>query len=151
MAASDHLHPDQLKMFMSPREIAGYIDEFGDFGAEPKYIESGTAAKMAESRDSGMHDSIAAEGVKKPVEISHFSENYGDPKSRVRGKTILSQGHHRWASQNDADPDRLMPVVHHLNSWGGAGAGRYLNLGTSGYMDPTGDDPIKHPAKKKEQ
>lgn len=151
MAASDHVNPHQLRMFMSPNEIADYVHEFGDFGADPKRVESGAAYKVRESKDSGMHDSIAAEGVKKPIEISHFDDSYGVTDSKARGKRILSQGHHRWASQMEADPDRLMPVVHHLNSWGGSGAGRYINLGTSGYQDPTGDEPIKYPAKKKEK
>lgn len=151
MAASDHLHPEQLKMFMSPNEIQGYVHEFGDFGSNPRAIQSGSVFKVVESKDSGMHDSIAAEGVKKPVEISHFNDSYGDSRSKQRGKTILSQGHHRWASQMEHDPDRLMPVVHHLNSWGGSGAGRYLNLGTNGYRDPTGDAPLQHPAKPKEK
>ena len=139
MAASDHLHPHQLKMFMSPHEVEGYVDSFGDFGSAPADIARNTAFKRGESKESGMHDSIAAEGVKKPLEISHFDNTYGGEDSKVRGKTILSQGHHRWVSQNDADPDRLMPVVHHPNSWSGRGTARYMRLGTSGKNDPTGD------------
>jgi len=139
MAASDHIN-EQLKMFMSPNELQGYVHSFGDFGSTPADVERNTAFKLGQSRDvPAFVNSVATEGVKKPLEISHFSAGYGDEKSKVRGQTILSQGHHRYVSQMAADPDRLMPVLHHPDSWSGRGTGRYYNMGHSHQSDPTGE------------
>ena len=137
MAASDHLHPHQMKMFMSPNELHGYVSAYGDL--DPDRPESGIAFKLRESKETPFYDSVASEGVKKPIEISHFSSTYGGENSKQRNTIVLSQGHHRVFSQAEADPDRLMPVIHHLDSWSGRGAGRYFPLGQSHISDPRGE------------
>lgn len=111
MAASDHMN-DQLKMFMSPREVAGYVTEYGDFGRNTGELPHEVmrencpvrhAAKTRNLADSGMGASVAAEGVKKPLDIIHSSRS---------SDTMLNNGHHRLLAQSQADPDRLMPVIH---------------------------------------
>lgn len=148
MAASDHL---QLRMFMSARDIGDYVDAYGDVGdntgglpheamraANPGAVER----KINNMGGSGMGDSIAAEGVKKPLDITH------------RGaERHLVNGHHRLIAQSQADPDRLMPVVH-TERWEGDYHGRTpsgfrregltydaFNMYGSQQSDPTGDAP----------
>jgi hypothetical protein len=50
MAASDHIN-EQLKMFMSPSELQGYV-LFGDFGSAPADIKRNTAFKLGQSHDT---------------------------------------------------------------------------------------------------
>jgi len=138
MAASDHLN-GQLRMFMSPREVFAEVDEFNDFGSTPADMRRNAAFKLSESQASGMHDSIAAEGVKHPIEISHFDPGVGHGPLKDQHSTHLSAGHTRLVSQLTADPDRLMPVIHHHNSYFGKGTARFYASRVSGKQDPTGE------------
>lgn len=108
----------QLPMFQTPRELRSSGMTFGDM---PDTFEIGDTAesaneklrvkKISQSRWPGsagrtsadsLHDSIEREGVKEPLHVEH----YGD-----RGSMLLN-GHHRFFSQEEHDPDRLMPVSH---------------------------------------
>jgi hypothetical protein len=137
MSASDHLHPDQLKMFMSPREIGNYVDQYGDLGEGVRGLQHDKqgAYKVRDAKTSGMYDSIATDGVKKPVEISHFEDNAG--WGSYRGQTVLVNGHHRVFSQAQADPDRLIPVLHQLD-WMGGGVGAAFPTRENQDSDPLG-------------
>jgi len=119
---------EQLKMFMSPREIESRVQGYGDFGmkAPGRVGENsyGTPTEAMERLDSGMLDikrarteksgmalSVALDGVHKPIELKH-----GAMPEEGRGEAWVENGHHRLINQSDADPDRLMPVVHHTPS-----------------------------------
>jgi hypothetical protein len=104
MAARDNLNPDQLKMFMSPREIGQEVTAYGDFGVNMgglPHEQRGAKFKIHNAQESGMHDSIAKDGVKHPIALTHTP----------RGLETAN-GHHRLAVQSSVDPDRLMPVSH---------------------------------------
>jgi hypothetical protein len=125
---------EHLKMFMSPNEIRGEGYELPEADDEADYHW-----KAEESRDSGMIDSIADEGVHHPVHLYHQTvRRYGavpeggrpvepsggslppGPLPR-RGEHSyyetetkgLANGHHRFVSQELMNPDRLMPVLHY--------------------------------------
>ena len=105
MSASDHLNGEQLKMFMSPNEIL----------AEGYKPSEGLALKRKEAATWGITRSVAAEGVHHPVSLSH-SVGWGvrdESGARdARSDKRIANGHHRFVAQQEADPDRLMPVVH---------------------------------------
>lgn len=56
--------------------------------------------------EQSLYDSVARDGVQKPVSLAH--EQFGS-----LGKPEIVGGHHRLASQNNIDPDALVPVLHH--------------------------------------
>jgi len=107
---------EQLKMFMSPREVSQDVESYGDFpfgnpktGLPHKDMEhqspSMAERKSERSGSNGMDDpetGIAAQGVQEPINLNHM---------RGGGKTLVN-GHHRTQAQSKADPDRLMPVTH---------------------------------------
>lgn len=96
---------EQLKMFMTPREIGARVDSYGDFGPNmgglPHEQPKGPKWKIRNSQESGMYDSIAKDGVKHPVALGYSA----------KGTTFVN-GHHRLSVQSSVDPDRLMPVNH---------------------------------------
>jgi hypothetical protein len=107
-------NPNQLRMFMTPREIkTGYFpnlpdkDEFydadlGDYRTETD--EELWDRKLNESIDYGLLDSVAKHGVEVPVSI--------DPRTRqIRG------GHHRIAAANHINPDQFIPVMYNKDVW----------------------------------
>jgi hypothetical protein len=129
---------EQLKMFMTPIEISGYVESYNDYGKNPEYGKANpqppdetfddmdseyTSDKEFDSVESGMDASIAADGVKKPVGIYHYPDS---------GPLFVS-GHHRLLSQSRRDPNRLMPVLH-----GHVQRGTF-NTGGTFSSDPTGD------------
>jgi hypothetical protein len=110
MAASDHIQPEQLKMFMSPREIRedGYgLPEAGDeYRYQRKLGRANDPALEQVPGDRGgtLYDSVGKDGVKLPLRLV-TSES----------ERVLGNGHHRFVSQEQQDPDRLMPVLHHAD------------------------------------
>ena len=120
-------------MFMSPRELHANVDGYSDFGGyvdKPKGADAwstggrNASLKASASERSGMDASIAAEGVKKPLAVTHS-----------RHGRILGDGHHRMLAQETADPDRLMPIEHH------EGVGTIDTFNDHQGRDPTGDSP----------
>lgn len=132
MAAHDHLHPEQLKMFMSTREIVeryDLLDRFNEQGA-PRH-SGGTLGWSASGRTPAVVGShpmtnldvlrtkldeysprwnreVQKTGVHTPIEIAHDSHLGFFP----RVKTGVSNGHHRLAAMWAHDPDALVPVEH---------------------------------------
>ncbi len=105
MAASDHIN-EQLKMFMTPREIVGTTtpadkDRYGgDEGAMWK-------AKQARTKKTGFNKVIKDEGIQEPIGISHDSYYYGGDRPG------MTSGHHRIAaSMGTPRYDQLAPVIH---------------------------------------
>jgi hypothetical protein len=125
MAASDSLQPEQLKMFMTPKEIMSSHKNWDRLLNDPDgsklYAYKLHEAKTEPTSEAYRYDvwaagrtdvlgprippmyrtlyeSVKAEGVKKPV---HLSPNY------------VVWGHHRIAAANDIDPNMLIPVKHY--------------------------------------
>lgn len=70
--------------------------------------------KLKEAKFSGLHDSIAREGVREPVEMG--PGNYSPPRGSFRGardKPKLYNGHHRVFAANDINPRMEIPVSWH--------------------------------------
>jgi hypothetical protein len=84
----------QNQLFARPSELRSEGIEFGDGDGErikPR--------KLAEARDSGLYEAIAADGVRKPVEVFPG-----------RGRTPwLTNGHHRFFSAEEQG-DRWLPL-----------------------------------------
>lgn len=105
---SEPLQPrqfEQLPMFMSGREIADTF-QAGEGDKRPGESSDETFGhKFQEARHEGLADQIATEGVKQPIEITH--------EVGTEGRKQILDGHHRAAVARVADPDRLVPVLHH--------------------------------------
>ena len=129
---------EQLKMFMSPREISESVAAYGDFGPNMgglPHEQRGAKFKMTNAAVSGMAESIASDGVKHPVALEHGRRNDGG--------TEFINGHHRLSVQSAIDPDRLMPVSH----WDGKDPNFMspFNGDVDQQKDPTGDRDYKRP------
>lgn len=126
--------PEQLPLFMTPREIMGRYQPFdGDrkedlhgYESAEDYAEGGLIEtdeqvwdrKLNESMrwkksgggdkaglyDQTLHQSVRADGVEHPVWLS---ENPGSS-----GKPQVAGGHHRIAAAHHIAPDGLVPVLH---------------------------------------
>lgn len=93
--------PEQLRMFMSAREIhSGFApgDRRGEMG--PGADARIWARKLGEARDDGLVASVRSAGVQKPVELLHSEQ-------------AVIDGHHRVAAAMNTNPDQLVPVIHH--------------------------------------
>lgn len=125
MAAKNNINPDQLKMFMTPKEIMSSHENWDRLPNDPDgsklYARKLHEAKTEPTPEANkyeiwaagksdfigpqipptyrtLYESIKAEGVKNPV---HLSPNY------------VVGGHHRIAAANDIDPNMLIPVKHY--------------------------------------
>lgn len=134
MSAGDHVQPQQLAMFMSSKEILATHTS-----AEVLPVNGGSVQrqtkhlwdrKLAESKMNkheaygpvSRYDSIKQEGVKTPIDLVHHYEE----RLMSSGTNKIVEGHHRIASQNDQDPDKLMPVLHHedMSNYRSQGVGK---------------------------
>lgn len=116
MAASDHLHPKQLSMFMPARELYKMNPNPADMMVSSSTSTDPTqrkkdmwAEKLDESKSGnreGLHESIAKEGVLEPVKIKHDDG----------AESHIADGHHRVAAANDINPDMEVPVEHFVPS-----------------------------------
>lgn len=121
MAASNHLQPYQLKLFMQAHELMD--TESGDAGGNTLRESTQThARKLDESKmnwedynnehflswtpdkdDSNLYESIQKKGVQKPVQI-YLDKNMG------QYIPMISNGNHRTAVANDINPNMYIPV-----------------------------------------
>lgn len=110
-------------LFMSPREIASTMD-LGDveYGGDPVAV---LRRKRSEATLYGLDKSIAAEGVKNPIGITH---------SPAWQKPEVTNGHHRLAVALDLIPDGLVPVKHYEHASGYGGPPGDTGPGTWGYQ-----------------
>ena len=121
MAAVDHVHPGQLKLFMTPGEIIGQVKSSADlYGSES--MEEMWSRKEHESKfprdpknwrhGSGVYESVAKEGVTSHVEITPYEH---------RGESALhmGEGHHRVAAaaavERDTGREQFVPVMEHMS------------------------------------
>ena len=145
MAASDHLHPKQLSMFMPARELYNMQPNPGDVKEEAhnRYWDSDDLppehtpeeekqymwdVKLAHTKEEagspegwragGLHKAIAKEGVLEPVQIAHYSRD---------DIPHIMDGHHRVAAANDINPDMEVPIQNHVinKNWKNKNAGDF--------------------------
>lgn len=124
MAASDALHPYQMRMFMQAKELMNITSGHTDLSAPRQYAPMSEspnlyAQKLAESKTGSapstffkkkkgkesLHDSIKREGVTSPVHLKVF-ENI----NKDGWEEQINDGHHRVASANDINPEMYIPV-----------------------------------------
>jgi hypothetical protein len=109
MAASDHLHPQQLAMFMPARDLhkMNSLDRIS--------FESTGAMRHEKRLDnrSGMYHSIAKEGVHNPVQIVHGRDPAWDDYMGAGHDQAVANGNHRVTAAYDINPDMEIPVMHH--------------------------------------
>jgi hypothetical protein len=109
MAASDHLHPQQLAMFAPARDL--YNMPSLDTAAFKGDVGAMRAAKRRVNRMSRLSD--VSEGINKPVQIHHGD----DPEiARFRGGEkgpVVANGNHRVTAAYDQDPDMEVPIEHY--------------------------------------
>lgn len=119
MSAADHLQPQQLRMFMTAREIrssyqASDWDRQTNLDVRPTRPETDDEVFDRKLDDvqhdpdwGGLSSSIDQHGVQSPVHLAMQTGRNGMPQ--------VGEGHHRVAYESHAHPDRLMPVMHHLS------------------------------------
>jgi hypothetical protein len=105
MRSKRHINPDQLRMFMSAREIdpdtSVDVGEYDDTSATDDF-EDLMDMKLDIAKDKGLYYDIERRGVQVPIQVIRHKD----------GRIDLGHGNHRFAVQRDLDPDALMPVVH---------------------------------------
>lgn len=103
MAASDHVNPNQLRLFMSARELREQFDpNWGDFEGE-ETAKDVWDRKLKVSKENGLYDDIKDIGVRIPVTIT------GNPDDSGFNPEVMG-GHHRIAAAYDINPDMEIPV-----------------------------------------
>jgi hypothetical protein len=128
MAARDSLQPEQLKMFMSANEIEQQYGPMESVDATSRYgrslnqklrkIEEGIVGNFTPEQ-------LVNEGVQDPVQLVHggvWKSNwnfYPDGKEEHlgetlehKGRTLIGDGGHRFATMRKYAPDTLFPVEH---------------------------------------
>jgi len=117
MAASDHIHPGQMRMFMTAEELHNthsidVTDPTGvsHYGGHWKTMDDMWDTKRKENRANGLDKHVAAHGVHNPVELVSGRDVVGE---------VITHGHHRIQAAYQSNPQSLVPVVHHsLNERG---------------------------------
>ena len=111
MSSSDHLHPQQLQMFMPAGELRQRIPKAYDHLHESvvhDVVEGMWAKKLEESKSGhqprggdgrSLHAAIASEGITHSALID------------VEDLTIVD-GHHRVVTASDIDPQMEVPVTY---------------------------------------
>jgi hypothetical protein len=111
MAAADHLHPVQLRMFMTARELYNTpsIDvqrtPESRFGGHWKTMDAMWATKRKENKADKLDKHVAQHGVFGPVTLGIGGRDLGEIPHIV-------QGHHRIVAAYDANPESYVPVEH---------------------------------------
>jgi hypothetical protein len=114
MAASDHLHPEQMKLFMRPDEIKGAVTDSPDRESTMAHMWK---YKEAESRQSGwlgwggagLHKELTTNTVNDPVTL------HTTPGVSQRHMLTMGEGHHRVAAAHAVEREtkrRKSPRTH---------------------------------------
>lgn len=108
--AARHIHPDQLKMFMTGPEIKGFVDD----SVDRVYGET-IEETWSEKRLPSLKHDVIQNGVRNPVIIEHNDSWYGH-------STNMGNGHHRVQASDDAEKDtgrqHYVPVIHDTHYMG---------------------------------
>ena len=112
MAAVDHIHPEQLRLFMRPGEIKGAVTESVDMDAPlGSPMEAMWAGKERESREpikdevqhgAGLYERLRTEQVREPVVLKV------EPGKSMKQSLWMGEGHHRTAASHTAERDVRM-------------------------------------------
>jgi hypothetical protein len=123
----------QVPLFATPREVVASKPVYGDLKPSPRSadgfesLHSLKSRKVEESQSDfrngrpmgGLYDSIAAEGVKKPIAvISQGPHLFDEPEAGPH--LIIRDGHHRLFSALETRPDEhllLDDVPDHHQVW----------------------------------
>jgi len=111
MAASDHVNPQQLRMFMTARELYNThsidvpLHPEARFGGHWKTMDAMWKTKRKENRTNNVPEAIAKHGVHMPVTLAHGDRDFG-------GATVIEHGHHRIEAAYRHDPEMYLPVEH---------------------------------------
>ena len=108
----EHLQGEQLKMFMTPHEIIGAVDDSVDRDPETQDIEDLWESKESELENNNdykrLETSIKKHGVKRPVTLT---TGYGD-----EGTLYMGDGHHRvvaaYRKQEQTGRQQYIPVIY---------------------------------------
>jgi hypothetical protein len=108
MAASDHIHPQQLAMLMPARQL------YGMHSLDTPAFSDVDAMRGAKRRVNSMSklSKVGEEGIRKPVQIAHGN----DPGWRSlmgSNASAVANGNHRVTAAYDANPDMEVPVEHY--------------------------------------
>lgn len=104
MAAKRAINPNQLKLFMSARELREHFDPYwGDFEGDETEPSKVWDRKLSASKETGLYDDIKDIGVRIPVTIT------GNPDGSGFNPEVMG-GHHRIAAAYDINPDMEIPV-----------------------------------------
>lgn len=117
MAASDHIQPYQMKLFMQAKDLMGVAAD--DANLVPlSDVPHITNKKVLEARRGSeyhsrtaapegsktLYESIKKKGVESPVLLSVW------PTGENEYKEVLRDGHHRVAAANSINPEMYIPV-----------------------------------------
>ena len=109
MAASDHVSPHQLQMFMPARELYGLHSlDTAAFGGDVGRMRS---AKRRVNSMSKLSD--VSEGIRKPVQLIHGSDESIARFKPPEVDVAVANGNHRVTAAYDANPDMEVPVEHY--------------------------------------
>jgi hypothetical protein len=100
VAAKDHLHGEQLSMFLPARVLVNEVSSGETPNYEPIAKSDLYDQKHYENKKEGLQQSIAQEGIRRPVVLA--LEKYVKP--------YLIDGHHRAVAANELDPNYEVPV-----------------------------------------
>lgn len=112
--AKEHLQGEQLKMFMTPNEIIGSVDDSVDRN-DDEDLDQLWEMKESELDNSPdyakLKESVNEEGVKRPVTLT---TNYGG-----KGTLFMGDGHHRvvaaYQKQEKTGRQQYVPVIYSNN------------------------------------
>ena len=110
MSASDSLSANQFPSVMPASDLLRYGVHYYEGTRREKDMDEESAKssimarKLRESKKSGLHKDIKANGVKEPVIIDHTDSDYPEG--------MIAQGHHRIASAVNINPNMPIKVEH---------------------------------------
>ena len=145
MAASDHLAPEQLQMFMTAGELKA-MPSIDMLTRTDKAKPNSTAAmwkrKDAENVADGLDINVAKQGVHAPVTVGYNGyrgQDFGD-------QPHLMDGHHRVAAAFKHDPQSFVPVEHEDYAAKRTEAQRAENLDPRHYTAPNWEPIARFPS-----
>jgi len=118
MAASKHINPNQLQMFMPAGEIReNYPTVDGGLSTDttPQDNDATMGRKYAEAAATppggeSLRDNVLRRGVERPIRLYQGLRSKGDRPEWAKG--VLGNGGHRTAVLGNEDPTREVPVLH---------------------------------------
>jgi hypothetical protein len=108
MSASDHLHPQQLAMFMPAKKLVD-THVLGDFANQtPEGKARGLASKQSENEAPATRIDWSG-GIQTPIHINHRESQAGQFEGT---ESAVYDGHHRLAHAMHTNPNMEVPIQH---------------------------------------